>query len=118
MEVILSHGAYSTESVKRLFGRRDSADSFQPMGLLADFVEVDPAYERAAEEFLHDELDYVVVENWEQAERGMGLLRSGSEGRATFLAHHAADLQPARTEPEASLPRLTAYLRPTNAPAH
>ena len=114
LEDILSHRAYSTESVKRLFGSPEGADGFQPMGLLADFVEVDPAYERAAEEFLHDELDYVVVENWEQAERGMGLLRSGSEGRATFLAHNAADLQPARTEPEASLPRLTDYLRLTN----
>ena len=50
------------------------------MGLLADFMEVDPVYERAAEEFLHDELEYVVVEDWEQAERGMGLLRDGYRG--------------------------------------
>ena len=83
--------------------------------MLADFVEVDPAWERAAEEFLHEELEYVVVEDWEQAERGMELLRADSDGRATFLVHggagarrrHAGSRRP-------SLPRLTDYLRLTN----
>ena len=36
--------------------------------MLADFVEVDPAYEKATEEFLHEELEYVVVRNWAEAE--------------------------------------------------
>ena len=72
---------------------RNARRAFNPLGVLADFVDVDPAYERAAEEFLHDELEYVVVEDWDQAERGMGLLRAGSEGRATFLVHSGAGLQ-------------------------
>ena len=55
--------------------------------MLADFVEVDPAYEKAAEEFLHDELEYVVAPNWEHAERGIDLMRADIEGRATFLVH-------------------------------
>ncbi len=98
LEDILSHRAYSTEPVKRLFGAMDSGD-FRPLGLLADFVEVDPAYERAAEEFLHDELEYVVVEDWSHAEQGMNLLRDGSDGRATFLVHGGAGIQPANTDP-------------------
>ncbi|HWZ57146.1 MAG TPA: chromosome segregation protein SMC, partial [Verrucomicrobiae bacterium] len=113
LEDILSHRAYSTEPVKRLFGAMDSGD-FKPLGLLADFVEVDPAYERAAEEFLHDELEYVVVEDWSHAEQGMNLVRDGSDGRATFLVHGGAGIQPANTDPIANLPRLTDYLRLTN----
>jgi chromosome segregation protein len=114
LEDILSHRAYSTESVKRLFGGLETDDGFRPLGLLADFVDVDPAYERAAEEFLHDELEYVVVEDWEQAGRGMGLLRAASEGRATFLVHRGSGFQPGVSEPSPELPRLTDYLRLTN----
>ncbi|MCX6635062.1 MAG: AAA family ATPase, partial [Acidobacteria bacterium] len=89
LEEILSHRAYTTESVKRLFTaiERGQARDLKPMGVLADFVEVDPAYEKAAEEFLHDELEYVVVRDWEEADRGIGLLRSDLDGRATFLVH-------------------------------
>ena len=118
LQDILSHRAYSTEAVKRLFGTIDTSDAFKPLGLLADFIEVDPAYERAAEEFLHDELEYVVVEDWGQAEQGMSVLRGGSEGRATFLVHSGAGVQPAEAESVAGLPRLTDYLRLTNGLAH
>ncbi len=114
LEDILSHRAYSTESVKRLFGAVETSGDFRPLGLLADFVDVDPAYERAAEEFLHDELEYVVVENWGQAEQGMGLLRAATDGRATFLVHSGAGIEAAAAEPPAGLPRLTDYLRLTN----
>ena len=116
LEGILSHRSYTTESVKRLFGalEQGEAGGFHAMGLLADFVEVDPAYERAAEEFLHEELEYVVVENWEQAERGVGILRGTLDGRATFLVH--SEPGPRAEAPQAgeSLPRLTDYLRLTN----
>ncbi len=86
---ILLHRSYSTESVKKLFGaiEKGRADDLKPLGVLADFVEVDPAYEKAAEEFLHDELEYVVVESWREAERGIDLMRGALDGRATFLVH-------------------------------
>ena len=70
------------------------------MGVLADFVEVDPAYEKAAEEFLHDELEYVVVHDWEEAERGIDLMRTDLDGRATFLVHPDGDLRNGRPHPE------------------
>jgi len=114
LEDILSHRAYSTDSVKRLFGALETDASFRPLGLLADFMDVDPAYERAAEEFLHDELEYVVVEDWDQAERGMGLLRTSTDGRATFLVHSGNGREPSGAEPAPPLPKLTDYLRLTN----
>ena len=89
LEEILSHRAYTTESVKRLFTavERGQARELKPAGVLADFVEVDPAFEKAAEEFLHDELEYVVVHQWQQAEMGIDLMRGDLDGRATFLVH-------------------------------
>jgi chromosome segregation protein len=75
-------------------------------------MEVDPAWERAAEEFLHDELEYVVVKDWTQAERSMQLLRSELEGRATFLLDgEAAGLQ---IEPNIDLPRLSEFVNFSN----
>ena len=93
LEGILSHRAYTTESVKRLFTgstpvSADPLGAFHPLGVLADFVEVvNPEWERASEEFLHDELEYVVVHGWHDAEQGVDILRTGTEGRATFLVH-------------------------------
>jgi chromosome segregation protein len=88
LQEVLQHRSYTTESVKRLFTaiERGEASDFQPMGVLADFVEVlDNRFEKATEEFLHDELEYVVVKDWTQAERGIDLMSSDVDGRATFL---------------------------------
>jgi chromosome segregation protein len=124
LEEILSHRAYTTESVKQLFNavEQGQAQGFRPLGVLADFVEVDSAYERAAEEFLHDELEFVVVEGWDAAERGIELMRSDLKGRATFLAHQDSASE-AAGEP-AAIPelgpedgvigRLTSHLRLNN----
>jgi chromosome segregation protein len=89
LEEVLAHRSYTTESVKRLFAalEKGKAQDLRPQGVLADFVEVDPQFEKPAEEFLHDELEYVVVENWAQADRGLDFLRAELDGRATFLVH-------------------------------
>ena len=89
LEQVLAHRTYTTESVKRLFASLETgqAADLKPLGVLADYVEVDPQFEKPAEEFLHDELEYVVVENWRQAERGVDFIRAELEGRATFLVH-------------------------------
>ncbi len=87
LEQILSHRAYTTEAVKQLFSavERGQAGDFRPLGVLADFLEVDPAWEKAVETFLHAELEYVLVDSWEQAQLGLKLLRSLGDGQATFL---------------------------------
>jgi chromosome segregation protein len=100
---IISHRSYTTESVKRLFTaiERGQTEDFRPAGVLADFVEVvDSRYEKAAEEFLHEELEYVVVKDWAQAERGIELMRSDVDGRATFLVETGED---AETKPRTEL---------------
>jgi chromosome segregation protein len=55
--------------------------------VLADFLEVEPRYERVVEDFLRDELNFVVVKSWDAADEGLRLLRSDVNGRATFLVH-------------------------------
>ena len=89
LEQVLAHRTYTTESVKRLFAslEKGKADDLKPLGVLADYVEVDPQFEKPAEEFLHEELEYVVVQNWQQAERGLDFIRAELDGRATFLVH-------------------------------
>ena len=75
--------------MKRLFAslEKGKADDLKPLGVLADYVEVDPQFEKPAEEFLHEELEYVVVQDWQQAERGLDFIRTELDGRATFLVH-------------------------------
>ncbi|HZI73182.1 MAG TPA: hypothetical protein VFD73_04000, partial [Gemmatimonadales bacterium] len=89
LEEVLAHRTYTTESVKRLFAALDkgAVDGFRPLGVLADFVEVDPSFEKCVEEFLHDELEYVVVQDWGHANSGVDFLRRDLDGRATFLVH-------------------------------
>ncbi|MDP8982951.1 MAG: chromosome segregation protein SMC [Acidobacteriota bacterium] len=124
LEEILSHRAYTTESVKRLFTaiERGEAQDFRPTGVLADFVEVEPSYERATEEFLHEELEYVVVNQWNDAERGIELLRADLDGRATFLVHpeQSEDVPPPieAIREEGVLGRLGDHLRFTNGLTH
>jgi chromosome segregation protein len=122
LEEILSHRAYTTESVKRFFTavERGREREIEPLGVLADFVEVDPAYERAAEEFLHEELEYILVRDWRQAERGIELMRRDVDGRATFLVHPAPGETAAAAPPSIEegaagvIGRLSESLRLTN----
>jgi chromosome segregation protein len=127
LDEILSHRAYTTESVKRFFTALDQGGQaeLRPFGVLADFVDVDPAYEKAAEEFLHDELEYIVVKNWEQADKGIDLMRRDVDGRATFLVHPEPDapMPPKIQEPPIGpgtgiVTRLSSVLRLTNGLAH
>ncbi|MGA8764276.1 MAG: chromosome segregation protein SMC, partial [Candidatus Sulfotelmatobacter sp.] len=84
--VIAEHG-YSTESVRRLFQSGMMQGGLAPVGVLADFLEVEPRYERVVEDFLRDELNYIVVKSWDAADEGLRVLRSDVDGRATFLVH-------------------------------
>jgi chromosome segregation protein len=87
LESVINEHGYSTESVKRLFQSGSIGQGFTPAGVLADFLEVEGRYENVVEEFLRDELNYVVVKSWDSANEGMRLLESNVDGRATFLVH-------------------------------
>ena len=45
------------------------------------------SYESVVDEFLRDELNYIVVKSWDAANEGMRLLKTDVDGRATFLVH-------------------------------
>src|SRR5262249_497401 len=87
LESVINEHGYSTESVKRLFQSGAVGNGFTPAGVLADFLEVETRYESVVEEFLRDELHYVVLKSWHSANEGMRLLQSDVDGRATFLVH-------------------------------
>ncbi|HVN92585.1 MAG TPA: chromosome segregation protein SMC [Terracidiphilus sp.] len=86
--LIRNHG-YATDTVRRLLKPGALGPSVAPVGTLADFVEVSGEYEGVVDEFLREELNYVVVENWGEAEEGVRVLKT-SDGRATFLVHSDA----------------------------
>ena len=87
LEAVIAEHGYSTESVRRLFQSGAMQGGNTPAGVLADFLEVEPRYERVVEDFLRDELNFVVVKSWDAADEGLRLLRSNVDGRATFLVH-------------------------------
>jgi chromosome segregation protein len=87
LEAVIAEHGYSTESVRRLFQSGVMHSGLAPVGVLADFLEVEPKYERVVEDFLRDELNYVVVKSWDAADEGLRMLRTDVDGRATFLVH-------------------------------
>jgi chromosome segregation protein len=100
IEQILSERAYTADAVQKLFNANvsgdvyggDSGRGFRAVGLLADYAEVQEQYEAAVEQFLRDELEYVVVESFDQARVGVTLLRDEMGGRATFFVDSLSKL--------------------------
>src|SRR5262249_54400923 len=72
--------AYSTESVQQFFNAV-RAQNWSPLGILADFIEVEPEYESLVEDFLRWKLQYVVVPDREHAQRALDLVKTVSKGR-------------------------------------
>ena len=87
LEALIRDHSYSTDTVRRLLKPGALGEEMAPVGTLADFLEVSGEHEGVVDEFLRDELNYVVVESWVAAEEGVRLLKSGVDGRATFLIH-------------------------------
>jgi chromosome segregation protein len=87
LEQILNDRAYTAEAVQKLFAVNGESESrgFRAVGVLADYAEVEEQYEGAVEQFLRDELEYVVVETFDHARAGVSLLREEMGGRATFF---------------------------------
>jgi chromosome segregation protein len=89
LEALIRNHSYSTDSVRKLLKPGALGHGSSPVGTLADFLEVSGAHEGVVDEFLREELNYVVVENWGDAEEGVRVLKAG-DGRATFLIHSDA----------------------------
>ena len=88
LEALIREHSYSTDTVRNIFranAKREGGAA--PIGTLADFLEVDGRYENVVDEFLRDELNYIVVRSWDAADAGVRLLQTDVTGRATFLVH-------------------------------
>ncbi|HUN87124.1 MAG TPA: chromosome segregation protein SMC [Terracidiphilus sp.] len=90
LEALIRDHSYSTDTVRRLLKPGALDGDVAPVGTLADFLEVSGQHEGVVDEFLREELNYVVVKSWGAAEEGVRLLKSGVDGRATFLIHDSA----------------------------
>ena len=55
------------------------------MGAVADFIEVEPRYERAVEACLGDLLQHILVERLEHVSAGLKLIRQEDAGRCGFI---------------------------------
>ena len=92
LEALIREHSYSTDTVRNIFRANakragNSEGGVAPVGTLADFLEVDGRYESVVDEFLRDELNYIVVKSWDAANEGVRLLHGDVAGRATFLVH-------------------------------
>jgi len=98
---ILNDRTYTADAVQKLFAanERGSGQDFRAVGVLADYAEVPEAHEGAIEQYLRDELEYVVVETFDHARAGVSLLRDEVGGRATFFVDSTKNLQVNEYEP-------------------
>jgi chromosome segregation protein len=87
LDAVIKNHSYSTDTVRKLLKPDSLGPGMTPIGTLADFVDVAGEHEAVADDFLREELSYIVVQDWKAAEEGVRLLRSGMDGRATFLVH-------------------------------
>ncbi len=88
VEGLIRDHSYSTDTVRNIFRsarKPTNAAAFTPLGTLADLLEVEGQHGAAVDEFLREELNYIVVANWSAAEAGVHLLKTDVAGRATFL---------------------------------
>ena len=107
LEQILNERAYTADAVQKLFSashNQEASQGFRATGLLADYMEVRAEYESAVEQFLREELEYVVVETFDHARAGISLLREEMGGRATFFVDSLRSLSIPLTDPESPFP--------------
>ena len=98
---ILNDHSYTGESVQKLFAanERHGGQNFRAVGVLADYAEVQEQHEAAIEQYLREELEYVVVETYDHARAGVHMLREEVGGRATFFVDSLRNLKLDEYEP-------------------
>jgi chromosome segregation protein len=98
---VLNDHSYTGESVQKLFAanERHGGQDFRAVGVLADYAEVQEQHEAAIEQYLSEELEYVVVETYDHARAGVSMLREEVGGRATFFVDSLRNLKLDEYEP-------------------
>jgi len=97
----LNDRSYTADAVQKLFAanERGGGKDFRAVGVLADYAEVEEQHEAAVEQYLRDELEYVVVETFDHARAGVSMLRDEVGGRATFFVDSLRSLRLDEYEP-------------------
>ncbi len=92
---ILNDRSYTANAVQKLFAanERGGGQQFRAVGVLADYAEVEERHEAAIEQYLRDELEYIVVETYDHARAGVSMLRDEVGGRATFFVDSLRNLR-------------------------
>jgi len=92
---IMNDRSYTADAVQKLFAanERGGGQDFRAVGVLADYAEVAEQHETAVEQYLRDELEYVVVETYDHARAGVSMLRDEVGGRATFFVDSLRNLR-------------------------
>jgi chromosome segregation protein len=98
LEALIREHSYSTDTVRDLF---KSKTDLKTEGTLAEFLEVEGEHGEIIDQFLRDELNYIVVKSWSDADQGVRLLQTDISGRATFLIHEGSS-----TTTDSSAPRI------------
>ncbi|GAC1618618.1 MAG: chromosome segregation protein SMC [Candidatus Acidiferrum sp.] len=98
---ILDDHSYTANAVQKLFAanERGAAHDFHAVGVLADYAEVEEKHEAAVEQYLREELEYVVVQTYDHARAGVSLLQNEVGGRATFFVDSLRNLRTEEYEP-------------------
>ena len=98
---VLNDRSYTADAVQKLFAanERGGGHGFHAVGVLADYAEVEQQHEAAIEQYLRDELEYVVVQTYDHARAGVSLLRDEVGGRATFFVDSLRSLKLDEYEP-------------------
>ena len=98
--------AYSTQSVQQFFNAI-RATEWAPLGILADFVDVEPDYEALVEDFLRWKLQYIIVQDRAEAERAIEIVKTGGKGRLDCLVLNETKTIDPPIEIEGALPLAT-----------
>jgi chromosome segregation protein len=89
-ELASSHADFG-DAARAVLAQADAAVS--PRGAVADYLDVDRRYERAVEACLGDLLQYILVEQHDQAAAGLALVRAGDVGRCGFVVAGGAAVE-------------------------
>ncbi|PYT02292.1 MAG: hypothetical protein DMF60_21735, partial [Acidobacteria bacterium] len=102
LEDLDAHHAYYSDAVQQVLSR-EQATRINALGTLADFVEVEPQYERLIESLFARELQSVLVPTIDDALAGVDYIKNEGLGRGAFLVvglHGGEDDSDAETERE------------------
>lgn len=89
-EIELSHSQYS-EGVQKFLNHPSTSQSIRNGGTLAECIETSPEYEKLVEEFLGEELEYILVDSLDEAVQGVSELKMIESGKCTFLTLNSSN---------------------------